>query len=143
MLEGYIDWFRSIHIPLIITNTVKEREDRLVDLRYIGFIMSRSQTEGRIELYEVLDANSGRIRQLKLRFRDQFEEAIKLFYRQDFYLARNAFTEILKDFPEDEIVTWYLFECEYYLNSNADTSGFTGALHLDKHKKVLENRIYN
>ena len=30
-----------------------------------------------------------------------------------------------------------------YLNSNADTSGFTGALHLDKHKKVLENRIYN
>ena len=143
VLEGYIDWFRSIHIPLIITNTVKEREDRLVDLRYIGFIMSRSQTEGRIELYEVLDANSGRIRQLKLRFRDQFEEAIKLFYRQDFYLARNAFTEILKDFPEDEIVTWYLFECEYYLNSNADTSGFTGALHLDKHKKVLENRIYN
>lgn len=138
-LEEYMDWFRSIHIPLIVTDTVKEREDRLTDVRYIGFIKSWIDTDGKIDLYEVLDANSGRIRQLKMRTKAQFEEAIRTFYRQDFYLARNAFTEILKEFPEDEIVTWYLFECEYYLNEDADTSDFSGALHLEKHKKRRKN----
>ncbi len=108
-------------------------------MRYIGFIKSWIDTDGKIDLYEVLDANSGRIRQLKMRTKAQFEEAIQTFYRQDFYLARNAFTEILKEFPEDEIVTWYLFECEYYLNEDADTSDFSGALHLEKHKKRRKN----
>ena len=131
-LEQYIGWFRSMRLSLIITDAVRERESTLTDLRYIGFVESAVDPEGRIKLYEVLDASGARVRQLKLKARKQFEDAIELFYQKDFYLARNSFTEILKDVPEDELVTWYLFECEYYLNEDADSSHFTGALHLDR-----------
>ena len=60
---------------------------------------------------------------------DSFRAALDLFYDRDFYFARNAFTDILRDFPEDELVKWYLFECESRLNGDIDT-GFTGALHV-------------
>ena len=45
-----------------------------------------------------------------------FQNALKLFYSNDFYLARNAFNEVLKINPADEIARWYLFHCEYHLN---------------------------
>ncbi len=130
-LEDYMDWFRRMRLSLLITSAARDHESSQYDLRYIGFVIPDAEhPENHVELYEVLDACSTRVRQIRLLTREKFSEALDLFYKQDFYFARNSFTEILREMPEDEITKWYLFECERYLNE-ADGSNFVGALHME------------
>ena len=129
--EDYMDWFRRMRLGVLITSAVRDHEDSPYDLRYIGFVTPDAEhPEHHVELYEVLDACSTRVRQIRLQMQKKFAEALDLFYKQDFYFARNSFTEILREMPEDEITKWYLFECERYLNE-ADGSNFVGALHME------------
>ncbi len=125
-LATYADWLRSLRLSLVVTDSVLKRETDIGETRYIGFVTADAGK--RIDLYEVLSAQAGRVSAAKIRTKAAFEEAIKLYYAQDFFLARNAFTDILRDFPEDELVKWYLFECETRLNGGEDK--FTGELHL-------------
>ena len=127
-IEDYALWFADMRIPLIITESVARREDA-GQTRYIGFIILSSD-DRRVDLYEVIDAESARLRQLKLTTRDKFEETLKLFYSKEYYLARNQFSEILKECPEDALARWYLFESERYLNGEADSNA-RGELRLD------------
>ncbi|MBQ3789323.1 MAG: hypothetical protein II800_00155 [Lachnospiraceae bacterium] len=127
-LERYVGWFRTLHIGLVITQSVRDREEPSSPLRDIGFVLT---DEGeKIELYEVLDAYEASLRKAKMDTLDQFREALDLFYRQDFYLARKTFTEVLRQIPQDDLVKWYLFECSYFLNE-AGPGEFTGALRTD------------
>ena len=113
-MESYAIWFQSMRIPLVITESIARREDT-GQIRYIGFIILDS--DGRkIKLYEVIDASPAKVRQLKLMSKDKFEETLELFYSKEYYLARNQFSEILKECPEDSLAKWYLFESERYLN---------------------------
>ncbi len=123
-LEALAEWLEGKKVPLVITEWVKERD--LPDpVRYIGYsTLKNNDQDVRVKLYEVLDACPARMRQMKLSLRDRFEETIELFYNRDFYLARNRFSEILKECPEDEMVRWYLFECEKYLNEGTDYDNF-------------------
>lgn len=126
-LEDYALWFAELRIPLVVTGSVMERED-VGQIRHIGFIILDSDGK-RVELYEAIDAESARLRQLKLTTRDKFEKAMELFYSKEFYLARNQFSEILKDSPEDALCRWYLFESERYLNGESKTA-FEGELRI-------------
>ena len=67
-------------------------------------------------LQAVLDALDVREREKKRAVCERFAQALELFYQHDFYLARSAFSYILKELPTDEIAKWYLFTCETYLN---------------------------
>ena len=131
-LEQYVQWFRELRLSLLVSDTVREHEEIISEMRYIGFVACQNSPEGRINLYEVLDACATRVRQAKIRTRKRFEDAIQLFYNKDFYLARNSFTEILRELPEDELVTWYLFECERFLNDDSGVPDFTGELRVPK-----------
>lgn len=113
-MEDYAVWFRDQRIPLVITEGVAEREDP-GQTRFIGFIILDSDGQ-RVNLFEVIDAEVARLRQIKLTTREKFEETLELFYSKEYYLARNQFSEILKECPEDNLVKWYLFESERYLN---------------------------
>ena len=124
-LVGYSDWLRSLRLSLVATGSVVEHEN-CGDTRYIGFIVAGDKVK--IDLYEILGGASQRVKEAKKKLSKAFEDALKLFYAQDFFLARNAFTDILRDFPEDELVKWYLFECESRLNGDIEDN-FTGALH--------------
>lgn len=121
-MEAYAEWFMKRNVPLVITAWVKDQENP-EPLRFIGYIKIDEDDE-RIDLYEALDACPARERQLKLSLKDKFEETLELFYNKDFYLARNSFTEILKECPEDEITRWYLFESERLLNEGTDDPEF-------------------
>lgn len=128
-LEPYVDWFRELRLGLVITESVLKHEETKYDVRYIGYVTpDPDDTEKKVELYEVLDACSVRERQSKLLHQKQFADALDLYYHEDFYTARNAFTDILREAPDDEVVKWYLFECERCFNSE-DNTGFSGALH--------------
>ena len=78
----------------------------------------------------MLDAEAIRIHKERLETMDRFNEALEFFYQQDFYFARNMFTEIVKVSSGDELAKWYLFECERYLNEAAPEN-FVGALHME------------
>ena len=44
--------------------------------------------------------------------------------KKDFYLAKNAFNEVLKENVYDEVARWYLFSCEYNLHSNENNMSY-------------------
>ena len=116
-MEDYVNFFKKLRVPLVITENIKER-DQAGETRYIGYI-TLSGGDKNVGLYEVLDACPARERQIKLINKERFESALRLFYGREFYLARNRFSDLLKELPEDEITKWYLFECENHLNSGA------------------------
>ena len=78
--------------------------------------MSAGERSGAYKLYEVLDAYSELERDLRRGYDQRFQEAINLFYHNDFYLARNLFSSLLRACPGDGIARWYLFACERFFN---------------------------
>lgn len=114
-IEHFTAWFRERGLRLVISETVKERENYAGALRCIGYIQMGS-SGGKMNMYEVLDAYDVRERDRKLAVCGRFAQALELFYQHDFYLARSAFSDILKELPTDQIAKWYLFTCETYLN---------------------------
>ena len=114
-IEHFATWFREHGLRLVISETVKERENYAGAQRCIGYIQMASSGK-KMNMYEVLDAYDVRERDQKRAVCGRFEQALELFYQHDFYLARSAFSDILKELPTDEISKWYLFTCETYLN---------------------------
>lgn len=114
-IEHFATWFREHGLRLVISETVKEREGYEGALRCIGYIQMAGNGK-KMNMYEVLDAYDVRERDRKRAVCERFEQALELFYQHDFYLARSAFSDILKELPTDEISKWYLFTCETYLN---------------------------
>ncbi len=113
----------ELHLSLVISEDVKERENVTGALRFIGYVGCGSRYGG-IRLYEVLDAYPARIRARKMAVQDKFKEALDSFYEKDFYISRTLFSDILKETPDDAIVKWYVFESARYLNENFDEETF-------------------
>lgn len=86
--------------------------------RYIGFV-SNGEKEA-YKLYEILDAYPELERKLRVGYDHRMQEAINLFYHDDFYLARNLFSMLLRACPEDGIVRWYLFACEHFFHQEGE-----------------------
>ena len=120
--EDYARFFREMHVRLIVTEKVKKREN-VGESRYIGYIRLGKEKK-QVKLYEILDACPMRERQAKMINKEKFEATIKLFYKKAFYEARNRFSEILKECPEDDVARWYLFESEKYLNEEQPGENF-------------------
>ncbi len=115
-MKNYAIWFEDLRVPMVVTEDILNRED-IGESRYIGFI---ALDESRVKLYEILDACPAKERQQKIVQREKFEKTLAAFHKGDYYRARNQFSEILRDCPEDLIVRWYIFESERYLNGEAD-----------------------
>lgn len=116
-LEKLGQWLRALGIHLAVTHTVKEREGLTKGFRYIGYIQFEGDSEKTL-LYEILDACTDAERRKKQGLDEKFQKALELFYQYDFYLARSSFSELLKENQEDEIIKWYLFTCQKYLNQS-------------------------
>lgn len=114
-LERYARWFQSLHLSLVITESVKNREYIDGPIRYLGYLLITDNKE-RIRVYEVLDACTLREGKQKAISDQKFQKGLSLFYQHDFYLARSTFNEVLRENPEDSMAKWYLFTCEKYLN---------------------------
>ena len=113
----------KLHLNLVVSEEVKNRESLTGALRFIGYIGCGSRY-GTIKLYEVLDAYPARIRAQKIAMLDKFDEALNSFYEKDFYISRTLFSDILKEIPDDALVKWYVFESDRYLNESVDENTF-------------------
>jgi hypothetical protein len=98
-------------VKLVMTEVYKNQIGEETDTRYIGFI---SSPDGRhtFKLYEALNAYPSEERRKRLKYDHEFQEALRLYYKNDFYLARNLFSNIYKASPGDDMARWYLFACE-------------------------------
>ena len=123
ILEQYVDGLRAMGIRMAVTDYVYEVIGNEAAVRYIGFIEDGSYS---FKIYEVLDAYPSGERLSRIELIPKFKKALGLFYKGDFYLARNTFSEVLKDCPTDEVSKWYIFLCEKCLNGeNADRQIFS------------------
>lgn len=114
-LGGFADRLRSAGVQIAVTEQYLHGMGDRYFARYIGFISSDDGKES-FKLYELLDPLSDIERNLRISYDSQFQEAISMFYRSDFYLARNAFSAILRACPSDGVARWYLFACEHLFN---------------------------
>lgn len=106
-------------LGLVITEEIRTRENITTPLRFIGFVDGGSGGE-KIRLYEVLDAYPAAIRKQRISTLKKFQDALAQYYEKDFYLSRTSFSEILKEAPEDQLVKWYVFESDRYLNESVN-----------------------
>lgn len=113
-LGSYCDKLRALGVRMAVTDSVYELAGEGLAARYIGFAEKGRYS---FKLYEVLDAYPAKERQIRLDTKQKFQEALNLFYQDDFYLARNLFTEVLKENPTDEVAKRYVFLCEKCLDS--------------------------
>ena len=79
---------------MAVTDAVYELIEKETTGRYIGYLESDGLT---FKIYEILDAYPAGERQKRIDAKDKFEQALNLFYQEDYYLGRNLFTEVLKE----------------------------------------------
>ena len=114
-LGSFAQRFHEVGSRIIMTEAYwKQLEGSDFHARYIGFVSDEEW--GAYKLYELLDAYPELEKKVRLGYDERFQEAINLFYRNDFFLARNLFSALLRACPEDGIVRWYLFACEHYFH---------------------------
>lgn len=116
-LERFADWFRRMELRLVVTAEAGAQQKPPGAIRFIGYLCL-TQSGRRLDLYEMLEAYLQAERKPKTETLERFEKALELFYQNDFYLARNAFSDVLKVNPMDHMARWYLFTCEKYLNQS-------------------------
>lgn len=127
MLEKYVERFRMAGIRMAVTDSVYELIKTETSARYIGYLDSEGLA---FKVYEILDACPAGERQRRIHTKEKFEQALNLFYQEDYYLGRNLFTEVLKESPDDEVAKWYLFLCEKCLDAEHGKN-VSGALFSD------------
>lgn len=115
ILENYEEQLRNAGVEVVLTENVLGCIENTKSVRYIGYISSNVNNRS-IKLYESLDVYSEFKHKVILNTEQSFQKGLKLFYSDDFYLARNTFNEVLQINPNDQIARWYLFTCEHYLN---------------------------
>lgn len=114
-LGSYTQKFYETGVHMVATQDYWEQiKDSGFTARYIGFISENEKNS--YKLYEILDSYPELERKLRAGYDNRFQEAIQLFYRNDFFLARNLFSTLLRACPEDGVVRWYLFACEHFFN---------------------------
>jgi hypothetical protein len=94
--------------------------DSITARRYIG-ILSSDDGSRNYKLYEMLDCLADTERDLRKSYDEKLQDAIRLFYKDNFYLAMIEFSSILKLNPRDGLARWYVFACEKYFNEGDNT----------------------
>lgn len=103
---------------LVVTDAFLQTLSEHFSTRYIGFF-STADGKTMYKLYEMLDCYGEMERTKREQYDARMQEAIRCFYQNDFYLARNLFLAILRLSPADGVARWYLFACEHYFNAGA------------------------
>ena len=110
----YSERLRELGVKFAVTKEMAEEFLDAMSVRGIGYIKAAGE---RRDLCEVLEAYPAARRRRMERQTNKFAKALELYYKSDFYLARNLFAEVFKECPMDHVAKWYLFACENRLGS--------------------------
>lgn len=108
-LEGLTKRFRS---KILISKETKNQLSNADDFnfRYLGKVKIRGK-HNHVEIFEICDADPIQQMQLKLESIPKFEQAINLYFKQEFDDAASVFKEIISDNPDDGAAICYLQQC--------------------------------
>lgn len=82
-----------------------------------------------VTVYEVFNSDTTELRNQKKKLRQSFEEAIDLYYAQDYSAAKKIFEAHLKELSEDRVAAIHLERCKEMLNNpNAASNGKASVL---------------
>lgn len=113
VLKSYRNQLSEAGVRMVVTDSMIHKISGQFTSRYIGYIEKNKSV---FKLYEILDVYSEKDRRIRVDADKKFQRALELYYQDDFYLARNVFTDVLKECPEDGLAKWYIFACEHHLN---------------------------
>lgn len=114
-LEGMTKKFGS---GLIISETMRDAVADQYELRYLGRVKIKGKT-GSAKIFEVLDADSEMIRDVKLEFRQRFEEGVEMFQRGNYDESARIFSEVYEVNPLDVAVKAYIDQCARFAKLRA------------------------
>ncbi|HEY9606736.1 MAG TPA: two-component regulator propeller domain-containing protein [Allocoleopsis sp.] len=89
--------------------------------RFLGQVPVKGKTEW-VSLFEVFDADSPELLDLKIRTKTRFEEGILFYQAQDFVNAYAIFQELQQTNPQDRAVSFYITSCEMFINNRVSDS---------------------
>lgn len=116
-LSLYITPLKNCDTRIVVTEATWECVKDGLDGRYIGYVRSKD-VQYLFRLYEITDACPQQQRDSRRNSREQFADALELYYGDRFYDARNAFVQIHQKYPGDGIVNWYMSACDTLLREN-------------------------
>ncbi len=100
---------------IISGQTLFDLEDPIkYNYRFIGQVPVKGKKD-LVSLFEVFDADSPQIRELKMQTKTDFEEAIILYHEQKFYEAYLIFKAVIQINDQDKAARLYIQRCEQFL----------------------------
>jgi class 3 adenylate cyclase len=113
---------KLFHSALLVSDFTLQSSTNRGDYetRFLGKVRVMGRTKA-VSIYEILDAEQADIAEQKRRNKQSLDEAIKLFYRQQFSEAEDKFIAILDTYQEDVIAHYYLDEVHHARNEAPST----------------------
>ncbi|MCB1178631.1 MAG: guanylate cyclase, partial [Leptospiraceae bacterium] len=112
-LEGLTKAYAS---SLIISKEVLEYKNDSLKYRLLDKVKVKGKNKS-VEIYEVLNGNSDRIINLKMKTKEDFEKGIRLYQEKDLKKALRLFKKVIKQDPKDNACELYINRCEFYLKN--------------------------
>ncbi|MCR5777167.1 MAG: hypothetical protein K6G84_07110 [Lachnospiraceae bacterium] len=112
-LRQFLPRLKNAGVRAVMTEGMRQKLVYSETFRYIGYVSNARGT--RYKLYEDLNPCQREIREAKIRLDDEMQDALVSFYKGDYKDARESFSKIVKELPEDGIAAWYLFRSEELL----------------------------
>ena len=104
-------------VDLLITDSTLENlgENSPFLIREIDRVRVKGK-KGAITVYEVFDENEEKIRQAKLKSREQIQQGIQLYHSRQWQESFKLFESCQKSFPEDRLSEIYMERCQTFLD---------------------------
>ncbi|MCB1156207.1 MAG: adenylate cyclase [Leptospiraceae bacterium] len=114
-LEGLT---KAYSCSLIISKDVLEYSKDITELSYrlLDTVKVKGKNQS-VKIYEVLNGNSNRIIELKLKTKNDFETGIENYQQKNFEIAVEYFQKVKRLDPKDKASELYLTRCEFYLKN--------------------------
>lgn len=108
-LEGLT---KDYGVPLLISHKtfVNLKNPGDYHLRFIDLVQVKGKSD-KVSVFEVFDADPPALRDAKLATKTQFEQALVLYYQQEFTAAEQLLSECLQANPEDNVTQIYWQRC--------------------------------
>jgi len=114
-LEGLT---KAYACSLIVSKDVLEYESDNLLYRQLDTVKVKGKSKS-VEIFEILNGNSDRIINLKLKTKQDFETGIQLYKKKDFANALKLFQKVNDVDSKDKACELYLHRCEFYLKNGA------------------------
>jgi two-component system sensor histidine kinase ChiS len=103
---------------VISEQTLNELSD---SFKYESRFLDKVKVKGKekpVMIFEVLDAQVHELDRYKITYKEEFQQAIDYYYKQEFSLSRVKLQYILSKYSNDKAIQLYLERCKHYSQQN-------------------------